>query len=205
MKIINILDTAGNLAAGVQPHMFAGADSAVLRTGDPLFVPDHLGPWRGEVCPALRICRLGLNVPRRAARSYYDAITAIHVLLPADGNTMPPRLVALTDRAYAPGVWLPLPHDLDSLAPMKMTLRPTGPDGHTDPENAISFTLASLGADDAVAALSRMATVKMGDIIVFRSHAMPAGSAMLPDGNGGFHGLLRAAVDGKECLSLKIR
>lgn len=200
MKIISIFDNGA-----ASPRMSAGADSAVLRTGDPLFVPDHLGPWSGALCPALRICRLGLNVPERAARSYYDAITAVHVLIPAPGNPLGPELVAMTDRAFAPGTWLPLDPATPATSRIDLAVESKGP-GDAEPESAsVSFSLASLGADRAIASLSRLATVKMGDILLFRHISLPSGPALCPDGDGGFHGLIAASIGGQRCLNLKTR
>ena len=202
MKIISIFGSAADITG--MPRMSAGADSAILRQGDPLFVPDHLGAWDGEICPAIRICRLGLNIPLKAARSYYDAITAMHIHRPADGNRLTDEAVALIDRAFAPGLWIPLGSDTASCKPISLSIDSLGPDGSSD-RRSLDFSPESLGADAAIAALSKLATVKTGDIIVFRRHSLQSGPAMRPDSTGCFRGLITASIDGRDCMKLKIR
>lgn len=49
-----------------------GADSAVLRCGEPVFVPDPVDEWVSLVAPAVRLCRLGMHMGRNA-RAYFDS------------------------------------------------------------------------------------------------------------------------------------
>ncbi len=58
------------------------ADSALLRNGDPLFVADHLGRWSGRVCPAVRLSRLGTNIPLKAAGRYFDSYAPVLTVSP---------------------------------------------------------------------------------------------------------------------------
>ena len=50
------------------------ADTTLLTHGKPVFVPDWGGDCRAAVCVALRLSRLGKNIPQRFAGRYYDAV-----------------------------------------------------------------------------------------------------------------------------------
>ncbi len=76
-----------------------GADSAVLRPGEPVFVPEPVEDWCSFVAPAIRISRLGMNIKPSFARQYYHELGAVHVLLPRRPGPIPPLFC---DRAIAP-------------------------------------------------------------------------------------------------------
>ncbi len=57
------------------PVVFTKADSSLLKSGKPFFVPDHLGRIDYEAEVVVRINRLGKNIAERFARRYYDALT----------------------------------------------------------------------------------------------------------------------------------
>ena len=59
----------------VEPVIFTKADSALLKSGKPFFVPDFMGRIDYETELVVRICRLGKNIPVRFAHRYYDAVT----------------------------------------------------------------------------------------------------------------------------------
>ncbi|MBQ6653407.1 MAG: fumarylacetoacetate hydrolase family protein [Prevotella sp.] len=58
-----------------EPVVFIKADSSLLRSGKPFFVPDHLGRIDYEAELVVRVNRLGKNIAERFARRYYDAFT----------------------------------------------------------------------------------------------------------------------------------
>ena len=57
------------------PVLFTKADSSLLKSGKPFFVPDFMGRIDYEAELVIRICRLGKNIPQRFAHRYYDAVT----------------------------------------------------------------------------------------------------------------------------------
>ena len=83
------------------------ADSALLRSGDPLFVADHLGRWSGRVCPAVRLSRLGTNIPLKAAGRYFDSYAPVLTVSPLAGETHPEGISDIADRSVAAGEWTP--------------------------------------------------------------------------------------------------
>lgn len=168
MKII-CLRNSSLLTPGSTPEVRLGVDSALVREGEPLFLPDHLAPrWKAAICPAIRICRLGSSIPARHAASYYNAITTVCVLLPEDVSDPVPDIFGLMDRAFVPGHWLDYPAEARA-AGFTVTANITGPSG----AETLRMTCSEndINADTAIAALSRYATLKMGDMIIFTDKA----------------------------------
>lgn len=58
-----------------EPVIFTKADSSLLKSGKPFFIPDEWGRIDYEAELVVRICRLGKSIPRRFACRYYDAVT----------------------------------------------------------------------------------------------------------------------------------
>ena len=184
------------------------ADSAILRTGDPLFLPDHLGRWVSELCPAVHVGRLGTNIPPKAARSFCDSVSAVHLLIPAEGNpALSGDLAGILDRSCAPGRQTALDdicgdNDASEISlearvdllprrntPLEATATPLAAGSSAMPLSAIS---------EAVVFLSKYATLKTGDIIVFKDFAIPLGETRAET-------LVSARVEGREALSLRIK
>ena len=175
----------------------AGVDSAVLRPGEPVFIPDPVDQWRTAVAPAIRISRLGTAIKAARARSYYSEIAAVHTLRPAPGSDaahgLPP---AILDRAFSPGRWLPLPEDSSSELSLSVSRSAIG---EADPEpTTVTFTLATLQVDQAIALLSEFITFKTGDILVFPSVAVSLGTPILDT-----H--IAASVCGEPSLDIRIK
>lgn len=168
MKII-CLRNSSSLGSGSTPEVRVGADSALLREGEPLFLPDHLAPrWKATICPAVRICRLGTSIPLRYAGSYYNAISLMCVLLPEDISAPEPDIYGLMDRAFVPGHWLDYPPE-DRESGFSVTADLCKPSGTESLQT--TYSMADLNTDAAISALSRYATLKMGDIIIFTGKA----------------------------------
>jgi len=58
-----------------EPVVLLKADSALLKGGKPLFVPDFTERCSAGLHMVVRISRLGKSIPRRFAHRYYDAVT----------------------------------------------------------------------------------------------------------------------------------
>ena len=122
------------------------ADSAIGRDVQPLFLPP--GPWVGALAWACRIGRLGKSVAPKFAIRYADAIAPALLTTPPSPV---PAWAAIADCALIPGAWQPLAADYE-------------------PEPASGNLPAQPSVDEichAVADITRLATVKTGDIIVF--------------------------------------
>ena len=65
----------GALYKPEEPVIFTKADSALMRSGKPFFIPDWSERVDYEAEVVVRICRLGKGIPQRFAHRYYDAVT----------------------------------------------------------------------------------------------------------------------------------
>ncbi|MBO7499071.1 MAG: fumarylacetoacetate hydrolase family protein [Bacteroidaceae bacterium] len=57
------------------PVIFMKPDSAILKNGKPLFLPDFAERFDYETELVVRIHRMGKSIPERFAHRYYDAVT----------------------------------------------------------------------------------------------------------------------------------
>ncbi len=178
MKVIYI----DNIPAEGEPSVTLYADSSVCRDGAPLFLPDHYGPWAGEVCVAARVGRLGKGIEPRFAHRYIDGLTLVHVLR-SPGSDLP-RIV---DQAVVCGQW----H-----APvMEGMLRIQVMDGSEITETALEVD--SLELPRAVAAVSCLSTVKTGDMLIFSAGAVP--TSLTPDT------YISANLNNQHCIRFKVK
>ena len=160
MKII-VLSNAPELSGGAKPELIAGADSAILRHGEPVFLDGNTSS--ALYAPAFRIGKLGTHIPGKVASRYIDAYTIFHMLVPSGHNFMADTIWPLCDRAFPPGAWLKgdIPEKIGIDISCNML--------HSDElayENTYDFENISGHAVDAVAGLSKYFTFKTGDIII---------------------------------------
>lgn len=166
MKII-VIDNLTDIAVkGSAPRITLGADSALLRHNEPLFVDEDYRMRQSVIAPAVRIGRLGTHIPLKFAEKYIDAHTLFHLYMPPPG--MDRSLWGASDRSFSPGLWL---------------------DGNIKAENTVDVCRRKLDQDclesgtftldidpghvaAAVAAISNYATLKTGDVFVFTNPAL---------------------------------
>ena len=94
MKII-VLSNAPELSGGAKPELIAGADSAILRHGEPVFLDGNTSS--ALYAPAFRIGKLGTHIPGKVASRYIDAYTIFHMLVPSGHNFMADTIWPLCD------------------------------------------------------------------------------------------------------------
>ncbi|MBD5224418.1 MAG: hypothetical protein HDS68_00390 [Bacteroidales bacterium] len=159
------------------------ADSAVVRTGTPLFLPDFASTWMLEIVPAVVIDRLGKWIePRFSSRYYSEALLAAR-LLPPEG--CPEGGFAMSfDGAFAPGPHLPFPESGDFAICV-------------DGKDEFSLSSDVLCIDDTVALVSRFMMLKTGDIII------PCRTPLRMSVAPGMR--IHATLNGADALDLKIR
>lgn len=172
-----------------------GADSAVLRPGEPVFVPDPVDTWRCRVMPAVRVSRLGMHISARNARLYFDAISAFHVMTPM--NPAPGIPIGFIDRTFSPGSFIPgdAPHDAVERT-IEVSRAPIG-----SPLAEIlttSFSVDSIRAASVLSEISQWCTLKTGDVLLFADAAVDLGSPVLDT-------VLEAAIDGSPVLNIRIK
>ena len=147
------------------PVLFTKADSSLLKSGKPFFVPDFMGRIDYEAELVIRICRLGKNIPQRFAHRYYDAVTvgiyftARDVQQQLREKGLPWDLSKSFDGAAAIGEWVSKDKFLDVQA-LRFHL---DINGQTVQEGCTSDMLYKV--DEIIAYISQFYTLKTGDIL----------------------------------------
>ena len=147
------------------PVIFTKADSALLKSHKPFFVPDHMGRIDYETEVVIRICRLGKSIPERFAHRYYDAVTvgidftARDVQRQLSAQGLPWDLSKGFDGSAAIGDWVS-----KDLLPSVQALR-----FHLDINGSSVLQGCTcdmlFGIDRIVAYISQYFTLKTGDLI----------------------------------------
>lgn len=163
------------------------ADSSAHRNRYPFFIPDTSTSWSVKVCPALKISRLGTHISQKFATRYYDTVSAVALFMPtelsrnfADAD----ERYFVCDSAYCPGDSVPVgTSETDHVISVG--------------DKAMIFSAETLGANKKVSDLSKFATLKMGDLIIFADHAL--------DLNISEGSQLTVSLDGNESVDVKIK
>ena len=192
MKIL----TVGGFALN-KPFATLGADSALLREGEPLFVPDNDIPYHSLIMPAIRISRRGTAISERHAAAYCDSVSAFHVLAPAAErqcvNGIP---TGAMDRTFAPGHWSPFDASAAQSYLLNTSKSPIG--GNISAEASIEFTAQSLNVAKIIAWLSGSMTFKTGDIILFADYGACLGAVTI-------NTMISADLNGVPTLNFRIK
>lgn len=152
MKAV-IFDRPYGHALPLPPRVEVSPASAIQPAGrQPLFLNAEMGEQTGELCLGYRISRLGKAIGAEFASRYYDAVGVCLLVRPSVTACVPPGLAWMTDCSFVVGDWQPLnPGGVYELASGDM---------HQ------SLSDSQLGICEAIAAVSRFATLQQGDIIV---------------------------------------
>lgn len=147
------------------PVLFTKADSSLLKSGKPFFVPDFMGRIDYEAELVIRICRLGKNIPQRFAHRYYDAVTvgidftARDVQQQLREKGLPWDLSKSFDGAAAIGEWV----GKDKFLNVQALRFHLDINGQTVQEGCTTDMV--FGIDEIVAYISQYFTLKTGDVI----------------------------------------
>ena len=147
------------------PVLFTKADSSLLKSGKPFFVPDFMGRIDYEAELVIRICRLGKNIPQRFAHRYYDAVTvgidftARDVQQQLREKGLPWDLSKSFDGAAAIGEWV----GKDKIPDVQALRFHLDINGQTVQEGCTADMV--FGIDEIVAYISQYFTLKTGDVI----------------------------------------
>lgn len=168
------------------------ADSSLLRSGQPFFVPDFAPRFTATPMLAMRIGRLGKCIARRFAHRYVDAVTAAIVtrgvtsdLQPLDNESM----LAFMDGAAMMGQWTE--HDGTLEMP---TLRWC----HNGTQHHLEECALNSRPDEVIEHLSRYCTLKMGDIVCLQYNGTVPQPLDIND-------KLEAFVSDKQVLNNKVK
>lgn len=188
MKALRIFQNKIETAGGTSlPMMRLYADSSIGRDVMPLFIPDFSEGWFVRVCMAVRINRLGKGISTRFAMRYADAISAVALMLPMSGahEWDESGALALLDSAVTTGHW----HECDMATLTAVSLEAGGTE--------LTFTVSDLDIATAISDVSRIATLRTGDILILDSTGIDI--PLISDTH------IDAAIGGASCLSLKIK
>ncbi|MCI9285077.1 MAG: hypothetical protein HFJ91_04645 [Muribaculaceae bacterium] len=171
MKIIRVTEAGDNT-----PAIDFLPDSTLLRRGYPMFYPDFGSGWSIEPYLAVRLSRLGKGVSLKFATRYYDAVApAIRLILPGAPAVMQGALSGM-DFSVSHGDWRT---PVEYLEAGSITIQ----------DVEIPLPSSTEEIDRMIPHVSRLTTIKMGDIILLPLGAQPIPvgprsriKAMTPDG-----------------------
>mgnify|MGYP001025684299 CR=1 FL=1 len=184
-----LFDRDHSSAPLLPPELTMIADSAITGHARPVFLPDFDSEWIAEFYLAVRISRLGKTVAEKFASRYFDAMTVAMRLVPVTLREnlrlagRPDAVISIFDNALTAGTWIPS----DSFKEMTEV---------QVNETHATLSHVSAAAAEAVAAVSRYATIKTGDLL------MPYRIAPSTSVTTGTH--VTCSLDGNECINLKI-
>lgn len=138
----------------IPPAVDLVADSAIVTARRPLFLPDFTDKWEARLWFAVRVGRLGKDIAPKFAMRYLDAFTLAVRLRPIFSDGTEGGVDGLFDNCVALGEWIPITNG-------------------TIPDMTVNFEqmtccldACKTGADEALAVVSKYATIKTGDIIL---------------------------------------
>ena len=190
MKVIGFTGNYGTEAGTLQSYLMA--DSSILYSGRPFFVPDFAQRFVATPAIVVRTSRLGKCIAPKFAHRYWDALTAAFSVVAQDSDR--PALSAL-DRAFdgaaIVGDWVEVSSLTDALhEPVEVTV-----DGTVVSRHCLADMCQPL--DDLLAGVSTRCSIKMGDLL-FTGDTAP-GSALAPGMR------LAATIEGRQVLDVKVK
>lgn len=190
MKVIGITGNYGTQESS--PCCYLMADSAILYTGRPFFVPDFAQHFVARPSIVVRTSRLGKCIAPKFASRYWDAFTAAFTVQAV--NDSDARMGAL-DRAFdgaaIVGDWVTA-STIDEPANAAVQFMVNG-------EQVSQHCLAhmSLPLDQLIAAVSTRCSIKMGDMLFTGDAGME--HVLIPGDR------LTATIAGRQVLDVKVR
>lgn len=191
MKVIGFTGNYGKEDDAV-PQSYLMADSSILYTGRPFFVPDYARAFLATPTIVVRTGRLGKCIAPKFAHRYWDAFTAGWAVVAQDSDD--PRLKAL-DRAFdgaaIVGDWVQASGVDDPLRAI-VELR-------VNDRVAARCCLADMmhPLDELLAAVSTRCSIKMGDLLL--TGEAGEGHMLKPEDR------LTATIGGQQVLDVKVR
>lgn len=133
------------------------ADSAMVRRGMPMFIPDFALEWELEAMPYFTVGRLGKSIPPRFAHRYIDgwgvALRAVPQGKAYSAEALPGALAVGFDGAFAPGVKLPYAGQADAVIDVAGV-------------GNVCLSTSDMRIEDTLALISRYMMLKTGDMIL---------------------------------------
>lgn len=161
-------------------QMVLKGDSCLLNGRKPMFVPDWTNELGVTECVVLRVSRLGKEIALRFADRYYDAIApgadfvALDLLREAKAKGEPWTKAIAFDYSLAIGEWCEIQRDKEPCA-----------------------TEWLLTPEQAIAAASKVMTIRQGDLIYIQAKQTPRPIQK--------EEIIRKEINGEEKLYCKIK
>lgn len=190
MKIIGFTGNYGNGASAPQAYLMA--DSSILFTGRPFFVPDFARAFVATPTIVVRTGRLGKCIAPKFAHRYWDALTAGFTVRAIESDDA--RLSVLDrafDGAVIVGDWVETSSVDDPLTASVQAM--------VGDMMLSSCCLADMQqpVDELLAAVSTRCSIKMGDLLLTGDTA--TGHQLTPGDR------LTATIAGTQVLDVKVR
>lgn len=190
MKAVVISSETIDLSGIKYPKIQLIVDSAIGRDVMPVFIPDIPVEWQMKVCVALRIERLGKNISEKFAMRYVDAVGLVGLLTPSETQAEGRELIAsgafsIMDSALTTGQWLSI-EILDSEY-LHFNIG----------ESEYQYSIQELRIPQCINLITRLSTIKTGDIIVLQSTAVDVPSHI--------NSRTECKIEGTTCLTLRIK
>lgn len=167
-------------------------DSAIVREGNPVFLPDFADGWMLCVAPYFSIGRLGKGISPKFTPRYVDGFGLVARLVPTDSNpaeyAVAGALGANFDGALLVGKRFPA----REWAKDDRFMLAAGDDGQDT-----VLTYADLHLEDTVALVSRYMMLKTGDMII------PCGTSLQFRAEIGLRATV--ALNGLPALNIKVK
>lgn len=189
MKVIGF---TGNYEDSENIKCYLMADSSVLYTGRPFFIPDFARRFVAAPTIVVRTGRLGKCIAPKFAHRYWDAVTAgFSVMACQDEDGKMEALDRAFDGAAIVGDWVPAESIDDVLhAMIEVKVDDTVVSRHCLADMRLSLA-------DALSAVSTRCSIKMGDLLFTGDTGKPF--TLTP----GMH--LTASIGDKSLLNVKVR
>jgi 2-keto-4-pentenoate hydratase/2-oxohepta-3-ene-1,7-dioic acid hydratase in catechol pathway len=154
-----------NTFQSTEPVVFMKPDTALLKDGNPFFIPDFSDRIDYETEIVVRINRLGKNIAERFAHRYYDEITvgidftARDLQKKLKESGLPWEICKGFDNSAALGTFISK-NEAENLQNLRFHLDINGKTVQTGNTHDMIYSV-----DKIIAYISRFFTLKIGDII----------------------------------------
>ncbi len=193
MKIIAIKGNSRNNRQQHQPETHLMADSSLLLSNKPFFLPDFAEQFVARLSIALHINRLGRNIAKRFSSRYFDSVAACVAveacnckgMIDGDART----------NAFDGAIMLGNFFSAEKIEEFPAATVSMLIDGQET--GRYSTTDMRYGFDELIEQVSNFFTLKMGDILVVESN-MPPHTLTIGE-------TLTATIDNKESLRIRIK
>lgn len=168
------------------------ADSTLMRSGMPFFIPDFAPHFAVTPMLALRVGRLGKCITRRFAHRYIDAVTAAIVVTPLDHELNPLQgcdMMHAFDGATMMGTWQEF-NPAEFTYSMQWT--------YNGEQHSMSAADVTTPYEQVIEYISKFGTIKMGDVICISSPAIKPQVVKIED-------RLEVSIAGNVVLKSKIK